>query len=129
MTDGRLDRAGSDDAIDRPTFDRLLDMAGGDREFVDDLVDTYLEDGAAHVEGLRAAAAADDAAAIVRPAHTLKSSSATVGALRLADLCRQLEADGRAGTVPDAAERAEATARAFGDVRTALLELRDGASD
>jgi HPt (histidine-containing phosphotransfer) domain-containing protein len=92
---------------------------------VDELVDTYLEDGATHIEALRAAVAADDAAAIVRPAHTLKSSSATVGALRLADLCRSLEADGRAGAVPDATERAEAAAEAFGAARVELLSMRN----
>jgi len=113
-------------AVDPATFERLLDMAGGDRAFVDELVDTYLDDGAAQVEALRGAAAAGDAAAIVRPAHTLKSSSATVGALALADLCRQLEADGRAGAVPDAAERTAAVAEAFGAARAVLLALRDG---
>lgn len=119
----------TDDAIDRATFERLLDMAGGDQTFVDELVDTYHDDGAAQVDAIRAAAEAHDADAIVRPAHTLKSSSATVGALALADLCRQLEADGRAGAVPDAAERAEAVAAAFGAARAALLSLRDGGGD
>jgi HPt (histidine-containing phosphotransfer) domain-containing protein len=116
----------TDGPIDRATFERLLEMAGGDHDFVDELVDTYLEDGASQVDALRAAAAAGDAPAIVRPAHTLKSSSATVGALALADLCRELEADGRAGSVPDAADRAAAAAQAFADVRAALLELRGG---
>jgi HPt (histidine-containing phosphotransfer) domain-containing protein len=113
-------------AVDPATFARLLDMAGGDRAFVDELVDTYLDDGAAQIEALRAAAATGDAAAIVRPAHTLKSSSATVGALALADLCRQLEADGRAGAIPDAAERAQAIAEAFDAARAALLSMRAG---
>ena len=38
-----------------------------------------------------------DAAAIVRPAHTLKSSSAALGALRLAQIAREIEMAGRAG--------------------------------
>ena len=33
-------------AIDAATFDHLLDITGGDLEFVDELVDTYLADGA-----------------------------------------------------------------------------------
>jgi HPt (histidine-containing phosphotransfer) domain-containing protein len=116
----------TDDPIDRATFERLLDMAGGDQTFVDELVDTYLEDGASQVDAIRAAAEAHNADAIVRPAHTLKSSSATVGALALADLCRQLEADGRAGAVPDAAERAQAIAEAFDAALAALLSMRAG---
>ena len=34
---------------------------------------------------------------MVRPAHTLKSSSASIGAMRLAAICRALEAAGREG--------------------------------
>jgi HPt (histidine-containing phosphotransfer) domain-containing protein len=73
---------------------------------------------------MRRAAAAGDAAAMVRPAHSLKSTSANVGAVALAELCRSLEADGRSGTIVDAAGRVAACERAFGDVRTALLDER-----
>ena len=52
---------------------------------------------------MRAAAAGDDPAALLRPAHTLKSSSANVGALALAEQCRTLEADARTRHVPDMA--------------------------
>ena len=45
-------------AIDRETLDRLLDITGGDVEFLDELVDTYLEDGRAQVAALQAAVAA-----------------------------------------------------------------------
>ena len=40
----------------------------------------------------------------MRSAHTLKSSSAQVGALRLSALCKELEARGRAGSTRGAAE-------------------------
>jgi HPt (histidine-containing phosphotransfer) domain-containing protein len=56
------------------------------------------------------AAAARDAAAIVRPAHTLKSSSAALGALRLAQIAREIEMSGRDGNA-DGLEGAVAQAR------------------
>jgi HPt (histidine-containing phosphotransfer) domain-containing protein len=111
-------------AIDRETLDRLLDITGGDIEFLDDLVDTYLEDGRAQVAALRAAVAAGVSADLVRPAHTLKSSSANVGALELADACRWLEAAARAGDVADADQRVGAIAGAFEAAQEELLAAR-----
>jgi two-component system sensor histidine kinase/response regulator len=40
-----------------------------------------------------------DAAALHRTAHSLKSSSATLGALRLSALCKEVEALGRANAL------------------------------
>jgi HPt (histidine-containing phosphotransfer) domain-containing protein len=101
-------------------------MTGGEMDFVDDLVDTYLEDGATQVAALQAAVAAgggpDD---LVRPAHSLKSSSLNVGAVRLGDVCRDLEEAARSGPVPDAADRVAVIAAGLDDARRALLAERD----
>ena len=113
-------------ALDMAAFERLLEITGGDVEFLDELVDTYLEDSETQLAALRQAVADDDPAAILRPAHTLKSSSANVGAMTVSDLCRDLEADARTGVVPDMAARVEACAGALADARTALLATRDG---
>lgn len=107
-------------AIDPVAFARLAEITGDDPAFLSELVDTYLEDGAVQVDALRTAAVSGDVAALVRPAHTLKSSSASIGALSLAEDCRSLEADARSGLVVDAAARADAIAAGFGAVRTAL---------
>lgn len=108
-------------AIDAEAFARLSDITGDDAAFLAELVDTYLDDGATQVAALRAALTSGDSAELVRPAHTLKSSSASIGALGLAELCRTLEADARQGPVPDAAARVTAIAAAFdavtGDLR------------
>ena len=112
--------------LDPAGFARLLEITGDDLEFVDELVDTYLEDAVVQLEAMRAAAASGDAAAMVRPAHSLKSSSENVGATGLADACRSLEADGKAGTVPDAVDRVAQCDATFSAVRTALLAERAG---
>lgn len=113
-------------AVDPEAFDRLVEITGGDLEFVDELVDTYLGDAEAQLDALRAAVAAGDDAAIMRPAHTLKSSSLNVGALGLAEQCRSLETDARTGTVPDAAVRVGVCAATFDGVRAELLAKRVG---
>ena len=110
--------------LDPNAMSRLLEITGGDVGFVDELVDTFLDDATVQLDGLRAAGAATDAEAIVRPAHSLKSNSDNVGATVLADLCRSLEADGRAGHVPEMAERIVAIESEFAAVRAALLENR-----
>jgi HPt (histidine-containing phosphotransfer) domain-containing protein len=113
-------------AIDRAAFERLVEMTGCEMDFVDELVDTYLEDGAAQVAALQAAVAAGGAPDdLVRPAHSLKSSSQNVGALRLGGFCRELEEAARSGVVPDAAERVGAIAVGFGDARRELLAERE----
>ena len=87
-------------ALDTAVLDELCAAVDGDRAFVVDLVETFLTDGARQLDELATACAAQDAAAAVRPAHTLKSSSATVGAVALAAAAREAEATARAGTVP-----------------------------
>ena len=111
-------------AVDPAAFAHLLEITGDDLEFVDELIDTYLEDAAAQIAAMTAAAAANDAAAMERPAHTLKSSSANVGAIALSEACRTLEADGRAGSVPDAVARVAACAKSLDAVRSELLAAR-----
>ena len=110
--------------IDAPTFANLVEMTGGDVAFVDELVDTYLEEGDRLVEDLVVAAAAGDIEAMVRPAHSMKSSSLNVGALELGALCRGLEEDARGGAVDDPVGRANAIKLGFAEARAALLEER-----
>jgi HPt (histidine-containing phosphotransfer) domain-containing protein len=110
--------------LDPTAMARLLEITGDDVSFVDELVDTFIEDAAIQLEALRAAAATGDSEAAVRPAHSLKSNSLNVGATVLADLSRSIESDGRTSAVPDLAERVRAVETEFAAVRGALLTNR-----
>jgi HPt (histidine-containing phosphotransfer) domain-containing protein len=112
--------------IDAATMANLLEITGGDRGFVDELVDTYIAEGERIVGELVAAAEAGVVADLVRPAHSLKSSSMNVGALELGELCRRLEQDALGGTVDDPVARATEIRTAFDAARAALLEERQG---
>jgi HPt (histidine-containing phosphotransfer) domain-containing protein len=112
-------------AIDPVVFGRLVEMTGGEMDFVDDLVDTYLEDGVKQIAALHAAIGSNSVADLVRPAHSMKSSSLNVGAIALGETCRDLEEAGRSGHVPDAADRVAAIASAFDDVRRELVAERE----
>ena len=87
------------EVLNEGVLDELRASVQGDRAFVVELIEAYLVDGAAHIEAIGAAADARDADALVRPAHTLKSSSATLGAARLSTTARELETLGRSGAL------------------------------
>ena len=65
------------EVLDQAALDSLLEMVGGDPDFVDELVDTFLADVPQQLAELRAAVAAGTAADAVRPAHTLKGTAGT----------------------------------------------------
>jgi HPt (histidine-containing phosphotransfer) domain-containing protein len=85
--------------LDQGVLAELLASTGDDPEFVRELLETYLAETPEQLAAISAAIAADDAAALVRPAHTLKSSSATMGAMRLSAFARELEMAGRSGAL------------------------------
>ena len=90
-------------AIDAAIIGDLLDTMGS--EF-GDLVRVYLEDAPQQINAIAAAAATGDAAAQLAPAHTLKSSSANIGATTLSELARRIEHAARAGVPTGPAELA-----------------------
>jgi HPt (histidine-containing phosphotransfer) domain-containing protein len=121
----------TDDAatLDTTVLAALLDSVGGDVAFVADLVETYLADGADQLAEIDAAVQSGDAEALVRPAHTLKSSSRTVGANRLGELGRQIEMLGRSGTTAGVGALAAAARTEWTEIEAALRAwLSDGAA-
>jgi HPt (histidine-containing phosphotransfer) domain-containing protein len=83
--------------LDGAVIAELRESTGGDDEFIRELVEAYVSEATGYLDAMTAAAEAADPAAIVLPAHTLKSSSATLGAMRLAAISRGIEEAGRAG--------------------------------
>ncbi len=98
--------------LSREVLATLEASVGGDRSFVAELIEAYLAEGETHVAEIEAAAAANSATKLVRPAHTLKSSSATLGAMVVSGLSAALEQGARNGSVP-AAEDIAAVRRAW----------------
>jgi len=89
--------------LDPTAFDELRKLkAGGASDIVEKVIRMYLTNAPSLLEKMHSAVAAGDADALRDAAHTLKSSSASVGATDLAATCKQLEALGRQGRVADA---------------------------
>jgi HPt (histidine-containing phosphotransfer) domain-containing protein len=70
--------------------------------FLTQLIDIYLEEAPDLLQAISAAITQTDASAMQRAAHTLKSSSASLGAITLSKLCQELEDMGQASTMTDA---------------------------
>jgi CheY-like chemotaxis protein/HPt (histidine-containing phosphotransfer) domain-containing protein len=73
---------------------------GSNPAFADRILDMFTSNATQILEAIEAASASGDATTLQRSVHTLKSSSATVGALALSEQARQLEMLLRAGSSP-----------------------------
>ena len=115
--------------VDEGVLTELRASVQGDTDFVRELVEAYVADSAELIDAIEAAVAGADADALVRPAHTLKSSSATLGAMTVSATARALEAAARSGTLDDEATR-NAAGRIRAEWEVAVAALRawiDGA--
>ena len=117
----------SDPVIDDAAFGQTLEMVGGDLGFVGQLVDEYRADGAHRVADMRTALAAGAAEDLRRAAHTLKGSSASLGATGLAAACREVETAAREGRLDGLGPQVDSIAAQFDDVVAALeSRIRSG---
>lgn len=112
----------TDGPISAQEFASLIEMIGEDApEVVVDLLDTYLDESVTLVSIMAEANAVGDKAIMLRPAHSLKSSSASVGAIRLSRLCADLESHLRGSGPPlNVAAQVSAIQEEFALVQVAL---------
>jgi CheY-like chemotaxis protein len=106
--------------IDPDAFDELVASTGGEAAFIGELIDTYLTDAPALFAQMRSALAAADAETFRRAAHSLKSNSASLGALTLSALAKDLEMMGKAANLKGAAAKIAAADVEYVRVQAAL---------
>jgi len=79
--------------IDDSVLAELKEMGGEEgAEFLADVINSYLEDAPQLLNSLSEALPQGDLKLLKQAAHTLKSTSATVGAMNLSELCKVMEA-------------------------------------
>jgi HPt (histidine-containing phosphotransfer) domain-containing protein len=103
------------------TFQELKSTLGSD--FMHELIDTYCEETPGLLAQLRQAHSQNDAETFQRVAHSIKSSSASLGANELAAQARQLEAFGRDHTLQNVDQKLDALDAMYTQVAIALKEL------
>ena len=72
-------------------LERLEEISRGDFEFLQELLQVFLEDAVTHLEEVKLALSAGDNVTLARRAHQLKGSSATVAIREMPDLAAKLE--------------------------------------
>lgn len=117
--------APAQEVVNPQAIQRLRESLGGNnvQETIRELVGIYLAETPAMIATLRTALDQEDHEVWVRLAHTLKSSSAQLGATHLANLCKKLEMEGHSGRVPSGHELVENIAVEYERVRIALDSL------
>lgn len=109
--------------IDMPTYNQLKDLMGA--EFVAELIDTYNVETQGLIEQLSQALSNGEAASFGRHAHSIKSSSASLGALAFSQLARELEMMGKANDLSGAAQKLERLSSDFRLVKQSLEVLKN----
>ncbi|MES2404090.1 MAG: ATP-binding protein [Pseudomonadota bacterium] len=107
------------DTLDTATLVDLEDIMGD--ELVT-LVDAYLRDGETRMRNLQEAAARGDTAEVGNLAHSLKSSSANLGAMPLSTRARQVEEAARNGTLANPLDSVAALEKLYANAATALRQ-------
>lgn len=102
---------------------RELDDGGGQGLFRE-LLDLYVDDSTKLMQRLEQALAGGDLKSAERIAHTLKSSSANLGATAVSRLCREIEVHGREQALDRMTALLPAARAAHQDAIQALNALR-----
>jgi HPt (histidine-containing phosphotransfer) domain-containing protein len=109
--------------IDMPTYNQLKEVMGA--EFVAEIIDTYNNETGALIDQLGQALTSGDAVSFGRYAHSIKSSSASLGAMVFSQQARELEMMGKANNLSGAGLKLERLAVDFLLVKRCLEELRN----
>jgi HPt (histidine-containing phosphotransfer) domain-containing protein len=107
--------------IDKTTFNELKQMSGED--FINELIDAFLEDGPNMIAAMRNALLAQDIESFRRNAHSMKSNANTFGAVELSGLARELELMARENNL-DVGNRLEMLDQSFAKMAEELQGMR-----
>lgn len=113
--------AGDPGSVDLRQLDQMRAMPGGGSAFARDMVDLFVKESFQRVHQLGDAIDREDPAAAAQLAHGLRGSAATIGAIRLARLCEDIERLGAAGAACGLRERYSIT---LAELATAIETLR-----
>ncbi|MBW4665068.1 MAG: response regulator [Chroococcus sp. CMT-3BRIN-NPC107] len=110
--------------IDINVMQEFKTMVGENAESVlVEIIHCYLEDAPKHLENIASAISQNNKSELRRAAHTLKSSSATLGATNLAVICQELETLSRTSHTEDGAHKLAQLQAEYEQVKTALRFL------
>jgi CheY-like chemotaxis protein len=119
------------EVLDATAFRALREMVNKDEVLVK-VIDSYLEEAPKQLQAMRkavtppstVAVAQKEVSALEWAAHSLKSTSATLGATRLSELCQELEAIAPTSSLVETAAIVSQLETEYERVKTALVQKR-----
>jgi HPt (histidine-containing phosphotransfer) domain-containing protein len=105
--------------LDTRVYNELKDLLAED---LLEVIDMYYGDSIEQVAQLKVAVDAGDVSNIINICHSLKSSSANLGAVDLAELCKKMEELGREAKLDNPAELFEQLSSALFKTHEALKQ-------
>ncbi len=113
--------APSGDSVTVPDY--LVEMLAEDADSAAELIQLFLEDTATSLNDMDAALTLGDPDRVSRLLHSIKGSSAQMGALTIANACAELERGAAAGNLSATGERMPEIRKIFTDVHDRLTSL------
>ncbi len=113
--------------LDPAAIDALLDLVGGNKNSLADLIGSFLDDIPKLLSDLRRALDTLNPDLLRHVGHTLKSSSRDFGALALSGLCKKIEERGKEKSWVGVTELVSQAESAYEPVRAALERIRSEA--
>lgn len=116
-------------AIDKTAWERIEALQRPDRPNVlNEFLTIFINDSPVQLDSLRLGIEQNDASTIYHAAHTLKSSSAFLGAHRLSELCKELELMGRSNAIEQASSTFQTLEAEYAVIASILTEHLNGKS-
>jgi PAS domain S-box-containing protein len=113
-------------ALDKEVLSKLRRTLGEDDEQVFiELIDIFLDDAPKLIDEMEQSFKKNELKNFIRAAHTLKTSSATVGAMTLSSYCKELELSGREDKLENVADRLKRIKQNYELVKKGLKEITE----
>ena len=109
--------------LDTKAIDRLAELAGDDSTFLEEFINTFLGSVPTMLREMQESLDEQDSERLRLIAHTLKSNSNAVGALRLGELFKELELLAKEGVLTDIPNQLPLVQQEFKSVESALNSL------
>ena len=106
--------------FDPSALHTLSELVGDDREALGAITDSFFEESPRLIEDLKKAADDGDAVLARRASHTLKSSARDFGAMRLAEICEEIEGRASDGDIQGLGDCLAEIRNEFADASTAI---------
>jgi HPt (histidine-containing phosphotransfer) domain-containing protein len=107
--------------LQQEALQAIRELGGDSQDLLQQIVQLYFDAAPGLLQQMNSGFASGDLAAIRNAAHSLKSSSANLGATELSKMCGQLEAAARTGAIGADAPSAQAIETEYESVESALL--------